>query len=59
MRIWINWPNIELVLDGTILAVAGIQLGGMYLSTLLNMKKVKELHLLLQGIVDKGLLILF
>lgn len=54
MGIWKNFPNIELVLQGIIVTIAGIQLGGMYLSILLNLNDVKKLHLVLQDIVDKG-----
>lgn len=54
MGIYENKDNLELVLEATLTVIAGIQCGGMYLSIGFNMKSVKALHLILQGIVDEG-----
>lgn len=49
-----NWPNVNLVLQGVTLTVAGTQAVGMYFNIGLEMEKVRRLHLMLKEIVDKG-----
>ena len=52
--VYLNWPNLEIVLEPFLIVLAGVQYGGMFLSVGLNMKKVKLLHITLQKIVDEG-----
>lgn len=47
--------NLNLAIEATFLAVAGIQAFGMFINTGLNMKRIKLLHLKLQTIVDQGI----
>ena len=52
--VYVNWPNLEVILEPTLVVMSGILYGGTYLSVGLNMRKVKLLHLTLQQIVDEG-----
>ena len=52
--IYLNWPDLEVVLEPFFIAMGGLQCGGMLLSVGLNMRKVKLLHFNLQQIVDEG-----
>lgn len=49
-----NISAIRLALQNVTLIVAGMQCAGMFISIGINMKKVKLLHLKLQGIVNAG-----
>lgn len=53
-----NVSQIDVALQNVSLFIAGIQCAGMYISIGINMKKVKVLHLKLQGIVDTGIIYL-
>lgn len=46
--------EFQIVIQATLLVVAGSQSGGMFLSIGLQMKKIKILQLKLQGIIDGG-----
>lgn len=50
-----NISNFEIVLEACVTIIGGIQSGGMFLGIGLKMKKVKELHLKLQEIVDEAI----
>lgn len=52
--VYLNWPNLEIIIEPFLVIMAGSIFGGMYLSVGLNMRKVKFLHLKLQQIVDEG-----
>lgn len=52
--IYENWPNLPLILVSLALGAAGIMATGMYISVGLKMKKIKELHNLLQTSIDEG-----
>lgn len=45
--------QFEIASDAAVVAIAGFQFGGMFLSTGLKMKKIKFLHLTLQRTVDQ------
>lgn len=49
-----NVSQFSQIFQTFIVFIGGIQHGGMILSIGLNLKKVKLLHLTLQGIVDEG-----
>lgn len=52
--IYENVSQFELALQTSIIVIAGLQCGGMFLTFGLNIKKVKELHINLQNFVDEG-----
>lgn len=55
--VWFAMTNISqagIMLEACMIAIAGLQYSGMFLSIGLKMKKVKSLHLKLQEIVDEG-----
>lgn len=49
-----NVSDFRSSLGACLVVIAGFQKGGLFLSTGLNMKKLKVLHLKLQEIIDKG-----
>lgn len=54
MYVVIHWPHYDEISEPCLIAVGCIQVGGMFLAIGLKMKKMKRLHLRLQGIVDEG-----
>lgn len=52
--IYLHLPAFEIVSEPCIVFVAGIQVVGMFISFGMKMKKVKNLHLKLQEIVNAG-----
>lgn len=50
-----NLSNFQSSLGACLLVIAGLQNGGLFLSTGLNMKRIKVLHLKLQELVDGGM----
>lgn len=54
-QIYVSWSDVTSRLSAMLMAFCACQAIGMFLSIGLNMKKVKELHLQLQAIVDDGL----
>lgn len=52
--VYLNWPNLEIILEPFLMVMAGLQYGGMFISIGLNMRKVKLLHLTLQSIVHSA-----
>lgn len=53
MGVYVNWPNIVMVLEAFLTVVTGSQCAGIFISLGLNMKKIKTVHLKLQEIVDE------
>lgn len=51
--IYLNWPKFELIFEPSIVVCGGTQSFGMYLNIVLQMDKIKILHLKLQEIVEK------
>lgn len=49
-----GWPQMDIISEPCLIVIAGLQVLGMYLSIGLNMKKLKILHIELQGIIDAG-----
>lgn len=49
-----NTTNLGVQLQTTIVVIAGFQCSGMFLGVGCNMEKVRNLHRVLQEIVDKG-----
>lgn len=55
VRIYGYWPDIESILKPCSVAFGGVQCAGMFISIGFQMKRIKALHLELQGIIDEGI----
>lgn len=55
--ICINWPQYDIISEPCLIAVGCVQVGGMFLGIGLKMKKVKQLHLRLQEMMDESTII--
>ncbi|XP_055295179.1 uncharacterized protein LOC129564952 [Sitodiplosis mosellana] len=53
MFICINWPAYDVISEPCLIAVGCMQVLGMYIGVGLKMKRVKQLHLCLQELIDK------
>lgn len=51
---YLNIEHFEIISESGLVAIAGVQVAGMFLTIGINLKKVKLLHITLQEIVDKG-----
>lgn len=51
---YLNKSHFEIISESSLVAIAGIQVAGMFLTIGMNNQKVKALFLKLQNIVDKG-----
>lgn len=52
---YLNINHFEIISESGLVAIAGVQAAGMFLSIGMNLNKIKRLHLTLQEIVDKGM----
>lgn len=56
VNVYQSWPQMDIISEPCLIVIAGLQVTGMYLAVGLKMKKVKNLHIELQGIVDEGII---